>query len=76
MNAAVLARRAGAPAGYLACIGDDIAGWLVCDALVTEGVHISRLRIRKGANALALIAYDEGDRRFRGSPPGVRGQYA
>jgi fructoselysine 6-kinase len=76
LNVAVLARRAGADAGYLGCIGDDPAGRLVRDALAAEGVDTSRLRIRAGANARALIAYTDGDRRFLGSRPGVRGQYA
>jgi fructoselysine 6-kinase len=76
VNVAVFARRAGALAGYLGCIGDDAAGRLVHDALVVEGVDVSRLRIRKGANARALIVYEDGDRRFLGSRPGVRGQYA
>jgi fructoselysine 6-kinase len=76
VNVAVLARRAGALAGYLGCIGDDAAGQLVHDALVAEGVDISRLRIREGVNARALIAYEDGDRHFLGSRPGVRGQYA
>ncbi len=76
VNVAVLARRAGAFAGYLGCIGDDAAGRLVRDSVVAEGVDISRLRIRKGVNARALIAYQDSDRRFLGSRPGVRGQYA
>jgi fructoselysine 6-kinase len=75
VNVAVLARRAGAQAGYLGCIGSDAAGALVRDALAAEGVDISRLRTRPGANARALIAYRDGDRRFLGSRPGVRAQY-
>lgn len=76
VNVAVLARRAGAATSYLGCIGNDAAGALVRDALVAEGVDISHLRIREGANARALLAYHDGDRRFVGSRPGVRGQYA
>jgi fructoselysine 6-kinase len=76
VNVAVLTRRAGAEAGYLGCTGNDVAGRLVRDALAAEGVDISRLRTREGANARALIAYEKGDRRFLGSRPGVRGQYA
>jgi fructoselysine 6-kinase len=76
VNVAVLARRAGADTGYLGCVGNDTAGALVLDALVAEGVDISHLRIREGANARALLAYHDGDRRFLGSRPGVRGQYA
>jgi fructoselysine 6-kinase len=75
VNVAVMARRAGAEAAYLGCIGSDAAGTLVRSALAAEGVDISRLRIRQGANARALIAYLDGDRRFLGSRPGVRGQY-
>jgi len=76
VNVAVLARRAGAETGHLGCVGNDAAGALVCDALVAEGVDISRVRICDGANARALLAYHGGDRRFLGSRPGVRGQYA
>ena len=75
VNVAVIARRAGAETGYLGCIGNDAAGRLVRDALAAENVDISRLRTREGVNARALIAYDDGDRRFLGSRPGVRGQY-
>jgi fructoselysine 6-kinase len=75
VNVAVMARRAGAKASYLGCVGDDAAGALVRDALIDEGVDISRLRVRKGPNARALIAYENGDRRFLGSRPGVRGTY-
>jgi fructoselysine 6-kinase len=76
VNVAVLASRAGAETGYLGCIGNDAAGAVVRDALSAEGVDISHLRVREGANARALLAYHDGDRRFLGSRPGVRGQYA
>jgi fructoselysine 6-kinase len=75
VNVAVMARRAGAEAAYLGCIGSDAAGALVRDALTAEGVDISCLRTRPGANARALISYNDGDRRFLGSRPGVRAQY-
>ena len=44
-------------------------------ALVAEAVDISRLRVRQGPNARALIAYENSDRRFLGSRSGVRGQW-
>ncbi len=75
VNVAVMAHRAGAEAGYLGCIGTDAAGALLRAALVEEGIDITRLRTRAGANARALLAYDRGDRRFLGSRPGVRAQY-
>jgi fructoselysine 6-kinase len=75
VNVAVMARRAAAQAAYIGCIGSDAAGTLVRDALVAEGVDISHLRTRPGANARALINYIDGDRHFLGSRPGVRAQY-
>jgi fructoselysine 6-kinase len=75
VNVAVLAGRLGAESAYLGCLGDDAAGALLLRALQAEGLDLTRLRRCRGANARALIAHDGGDRRFRGSRPGVRAQY-
>jgi fructoselysine 6-kinase len=75
VNVAVLARRRGAAASYVGCLGDDAAGTLIHDALRKEGVDVSRVRRIAGANARARIAHDGGDRRFVGATPGVRGQW-
>jgi fructoselysine 6-kinase len=75
VNVAVLARRRGAVASYLGCLGDDEGGALIFDALTREGVDLSRCRRIAGANARARIAHEGGDRRFIGSSPGVRARY-
>ncbi len=75
VNVAVQARRLGAVAGYLGCLGSDEAGRLLGEALVREDVDISRCRIRPGANARAFIGHDGQDRRFLRSKRGVRGQW-
>src|SRR5882762_4267185 len=75
VNVAVLARRRGAQASYLGCLGDDEAGALIHAALQQEGIDLARCRRIAGANARALIAHNDGDRRFIGSSPGVRARY-
>lgn len=75
VNVAVLARRLGAEAGYLGCIGTDEAGTLLVEALRQEGVETARCRILPGANARAFIGHDGHDRRFLRSERGVRGQW-
>ncbi|KAF1688121.1 hypothetical protein B1992_01510 [Pseudoxanthomonas broegbernensis] len=75
VNVAALARRLGARSAYLGCVGDDAGGRLVRDALMAEGVDVTRLRVRPGENARAFVVHDQGDRRFLGSHPGVRAQY-
>lgn len=75
VNVAVMARRLGADASYLGCLGDDEGGRLLQDALQSEGVDVSRVRRRDGANARARLAHDDGDRRFVGADPGVRADY-
>jgi len=75
VNVAVLARRRGAAASYLGCLGNDDAGALIFAALTREGVDLGRCRRIAGANARARIAHKDGDRRFIGSSPGVRGRY-
>ena len=75
VNVAVLARRLGAEAGYLGCIGADVYGEIVRDALAEEGVDISRLRRIDGPNPWCRIRHEGADRKFAGSSPGVRGAY-
>lgn len=75
VNVAVMTARLGANAAYLGCIGDDDGGRLVSTALVAEGVDISRVRIRSGANARAFVGHVDGDRQFISSSPGVRADY-
>jgi fructoselysine 6-kinase len=77
VNVAVLARRLGARAAYLGCWGDDEGGAILRAALAAEGVDMSRVReVAGGETARARIAHEDGDRRFLGARPGVRGRYA
>ena len=75
VNVAVLARRLGAEAGYLGCLGKDGAGDLLRGALDAEGVERSRCRNVAGHNARAFISHNAGDRQFIRSSPGVRGAW-
>lgn len=75
VNVAVLAKRLGADAGYLGCLGRDPLGDLIHDSLVEEGIDLTRLRRIDGPNAWCRIKHDGNDRRFAGSIPGVRGRY-
>ena len=64
LNVAVAARRAGAEAAYLGVVGNDRAGMVVRDALITEGVAVDRLRVADGPNAWADVTLVDGDRVF------------
>ncbi len=75
VNVAAMTARLGATSAYLGCVGNDDGGTLVRSALVAEGVDISRVRIRPGANAQAFVGHVEGDRQFISSSPGVRADY-
>ena len=75
VNVAVLARRLGAETSYIGCLGEDEGGAILEAAMREEGVDLSHVRRRAGANARARIAHEKGDRRFIGSIPGVRDQY-
>lgn len=75
VNVAAMTARLGADAAYLGCVGDDEGGRLISSSLVTEGVDISRVRIRAGGNARAFVGHVHGDRQFIGSRPGVRADY-
>jgi fructoselysine 6-kinase len=75
LNVSAMMARLGASAAYLGCVGGDEGGELVRQALLAEGVDISHVRIRSGANARAYIGHVDGDRHFIRSSPGVRGDY-
>lgn len=75
VNVAVMAHRLGADTAYLGCVGDDDGGRLLRAALEAEGVDISRMRTRAGANARAFIRHEGGDRHFLKSERGVRADY-
>ncbi len=71
VNHAVFARRAGARAAYAGAVSDDAAGRAIRDALVSEGVDISRLRFVSGDTAYCVIELKDGERIFVGANLGV-----
>ncbi|WP_249523484.1 PfkB family carbohydrate kinase [Modestobacter marinus] len=71
VNVAVFAARAGAAAAYVGAVGQDADGLLIRDALVAEGVDVSRLRVAGGPTAHCRIGHRGGDRVFLGSKLGV-----
>ena len=75
VNVAVLCRRLGVDASYIGCLGEDEGGSILMEALIAEGVDVSRVRRIPGENARAKIMHEHGDRRFVGSKPGVRARY-
>lgn len=75
VNVAAMTARLGASTGYLGCVGNDDGGTLLRTALAAEGVDLSRVRSRLGANARAFIGHIDGDRQFIRSHPGVRADY-
>ncbi len=75
VNVAVNSRRCGVESAYLGCLGNDNAGKLIYDSLVSENVDVSRCRRIEGSNAWSRIIHNGNDRDFDGSDPGVRAQY-
>lgn len=71
VNVPVLAKRLGAVASYIGVLGNDAAGELVKNALVTEGVDISHVKIAEGANGSADVNLVDGERVFIGGDGGV-----
>jgi fructoselysine 6-kinase len=64
LNVAVHARRFGAQSAYIGAIGNDRAGQLIRDALLAEGVDVTRLRRLDDATAYCLIGHRNADRIF------------
>jgi fructoselysine 6-kinase len=64
LNVAVHARRFGAQSAYIGAIGKDRAGDLINDALMAEGVDVTRLRRLDDATAYCLIGHRNADRVF------------
>ena len=75
VNVAVHARRLGASASYLGCLGQDALGNFVHESLVTEDVDVSHCRRVEGPNPWCRIRHEGDDRVFAGSSPGVRACY-
>lgn len=64
VNVAVATARAGADAGYLGVLGTDRAGKVVLEALRSENLNLTRLRIVQGPNAYADVTVVDGERVF------------
>lgn len=75
VNVAARARRAGAAASYVGCLGRDPLGDLVRDGLAAEGVDLSHCRRMDEPNPWCRVRHEGSDRVFAGSLRGHRGQY-
>jgi fructoselysine 6-kinase len=71
LNVAVFVRRFGGRSAYLGAVADDPAGRQIRDALNSEGVDISGLRIVPGRTAFCVIGNREGEREFLRADLGV-----
>jgi fructoselysine 6-kinase len=71
VNVAVFARRLGLDAAYQGLLGNDESGKLVLESLRAEKVDTSRVQVRSGGNAYAVVALMAGERRFLISDDGV-----
>jgi fructoselysine 6-kinase len=70
-NVAVQAGRSGTRASYVGVVGDDERAGVLTAALHAEGVDTTRLRIRPGPTAYAVVRHVDGDRVFGPSDKGV-----
>jgi fructoselysine 6-kinase len=75
VNVAVMTKRLGAEASYLGCIGTDFLGDLIKDALSTEGIDASHMRVIAGPNSWSRIRHRGEERVFDGSHPSFREDY-
>jgi fructoselysine 6-kinase len=75
VNVAVMMNRLGAEASYLGCIGTDFLGDMIKDALASERIDTSHLRVIPGPNAWSRIRHVGNDRVFDGSYPSSRDHY-
>ncbi|MER9119584.1 PfkB family carbohydrate kinase [Mesorhizobium sp. M0601] len=64
LNVSVYVSRFGGRSAYVGTIGKDRAGDLICTALASERVDITRLRRLEGATAYCLIGHRNADRIF------------
>lgn len=64
LNVAVHLSRFGRQSAYVGAIGKDQAGDLICTALASERVDITRLRRLEGPTAYCLIGHHNADRIF------------
>lgn len=71
LNVAVLAKRHGARTAYIGAVGSDEAGRHIFNALKSEGVDVSHMKVINGPNAYAAVTLKDGDRVFVGGDKGV-----
>jgi fructoselysine 6-kinase len=71
VNVPVLAHRLGSPAAYLGWLAKDPHGMLVYNALIKEGVDVSRCHLVDGQNAFCEVTQKDGDRVFGNFSEGV-----
>ena len=71
VNVPVLAHRMGSPAAYLGWLAKDPHGMLIYNALIEEGVDVSRCRLVEGQNAYCEVTLKDGDRVFGNFSEGV-----
>jgi len=71
LNVSIFLRRSGVDSAYIGRIGKDPAGDLIWDALVAEGVDVSRLGRLDGPTAWCLIGHRDNDRIFLDHDLGV-----
>ncbi|MER9227161.1 PfkB family carbohydrate kinase [Mesorhizobium sp. M0664] len=64
LNVSVYVSRFGGRSAYVGAIGKDRAGDLICSALASERVDITRLRRLEGPTAYCLIGHRNADRIF------------
>ncbi|MER8698168.1 PfkB family carbohydrate kinase [Mesorhizobium sp. M1273] len=64
LNVSVYVSRFGGRSAYVGAIGKDRAGDLICTALASERVDITRLRRLEGPTAYCLIGHRNADRIF------------
>lgn len=71
VNVPVLAHRYGHKASYIGWLGNDVYGHLILNALVAEGLDVSRCRMIDGPSAHGEVSVIDGDRVFGESDHGV-----
>lgn len=64
LNVAVYVSRFGGQSAYVGAIGKDRAGDLICTALASERVDVTRLQRLEGPTAYCLIGHHNADRIF------------
>jgi fructoselysine 6-kinase len=64
VNVAALTSRFGIESSYVGCIGNDIYGKLIIDALKTEDVNVSHCHVLDDVNTFTEIYLENGERSF------------